>query len=234
MTALFLGAFIIGALGSIHCVGMCGPLALSLPLVNKGKNSKFVSILLYNTGRVVTYSFFGLLFGIIGRTFALFGFQQWLSIILGVIIILFLLLPKTSQVFEKTNIFVHFFYKVRTRLSNLFKRRNYKSVFFIGLLNGLLPCGLVYIAVAGAIATASLLYSTLFMAFFGLGTFPMMLSVSFFGSFIDVKARQKIRAAYPYLMFIMACLLIIRGLGLGIPYVSPANFPNMSHAILCH
>ena len=234
MIALFISAFVLGALGSIHCVGMCGPIALSLPAVNKGKNSKFISVLLYNTGRVVTYSFFGLLFGIIGRTFALFGFQQWLSIILGVIILLFLLLPNTNKVFENTNIIVHFFYKVRSRLANLFKKRNYKSVFFIGLLNGLLPCGLVYMAVAGAIATASIVNGSLFMAFFGFGTFPMMLSVSFFASFINITARQKIRAAYPYLMFIMACLLIIRGLGLGIPYVSPANFPNLSQAILCH
>lgn len=234
MTALFLSAFIIGALGSIHCVGMCGPIAFSLPLVNNGKKSKLVSALLYNGGRVVTYSFFGLLFGTIGKTFALFGYQQWLSISLGGLIIIFLVLPKKSKVFQKTNIFIHFFYKIRTGLGKLFKKRNYKSVFFIGLLNGLLPCGLVYMAVAGAIATASLLNSTLFMAFFGLGTFPMMLSVSFFGSFINIEARQKIRAAYPYLMFIMACLLIVRGLGLGIPYVSPANFPNMPHAILCH
>ncbi len=234
MTTLFLSAFILGALGSIHCVGMCGPLALSLPVVNKGKNSKFISVLLYNTGRVVTYSFFGLLFGMIGKTFALFGYQQWLSIALGVIIILFLLLPRRSIVFEKTNIFIHFFYKVRKWLGKLFAKRNYKSVFFIGLLNGLLPCGLVYMAVAGAIATASVLKSSIFMASFGFGTFPMMLSVSFFGSFMNVNARQKIKAAYPYLMFIMACLLIIRGLGLGIPYLSPANFPNTANAILCH
>lgn len=234
MTALFLGAFIIGALGSVHCVGMCGPLALSLPLVNNGRKSKTVSILLYNSGRVVTYSFFGVLFGIIGKTFSLFGYQQWLSISLGALIILFLILPKKSKVFEKTNIVIHFFYKVRTRLGKLFQKRNYKSVFFIGLLNGLLPCGLVYMAVAGAVATASIVNSSLFMASFGLGTFPMMISVSYFGSFISMAGRQKIKAAYPYLMFIMAFLLIVRGLGLGIPYISPANFPNMSHAIFCH
>jgi sulfite exporter TauE/SafE len=234
MTALFISAFILGALGSVHCVGMCGPIALSLPAVNKGKNSKFISVLLYNSGRVLTYSFFGLLFGIIGRTFALFGYQQWLSITLGAIIILFLLLPKKNKVFEKTNVAMHFFYKVRAALAKLFARKNYKSVFFIGLLNGLLPCGLVYMAVAGAIATTSVIKGSLFMAFFGFGTFPMMLGVFFFGSFINVTARQKIRAAYPYFMFIMACLLIIRGLGLGIPYLSPAPFVTSHTAILCH
>lgn len=234
MIVLFISAFILGGLGSIHCVGMCGPLALSLPLVNKEKKSKIISVLLYNTGRVVTYSFFGILFGIIGKTFLFFGYQQWLSIALGIIIIFFLILSKKSKIFEKANIPVHFFYKVRMHLGKLFAKRNYKSVFFIGLLNGLLPCGLVYMAIAGAIATASVLKSSLFMAFFGFGTFPMMLGVSFFGSMINITARQKIRAAYPYLMLIMACLLIIRGLGLGIPYLSPAAFPNLSNAILCH
>jgi len=233
MTALLISAFILGALGSVHCVGMCGPLALSLPIVNKGKNSKFISVLLYNTGRVVTYSSFGILFGMVGRTFALFGYQQWLSITLGALIILFLLISKKSKVFEGTNIVVHFFYKVRARLGKLFMRRNYKSLFFIGLLNGLLPCGLVYMSVAAAIATASVIKSTLFMASFGFGTFPMMLGVSFFGSFINITARQKIRVVYPYLMFIIACLLIIRGLGLGIPYLSPVALAN-HNAILCH
>jgi hypothetical protein len=190
MTALFLGAFIIGALGSFHCVGMCGPIALSLPLVNTGRKSKTVSILLYNSGRVVTYSFFGALFGIMGRTFAWFGYQQRLSISLGALILLFLLLPKKSRVFEKTNILIHFFYKVRTRLGKLFQNRNYKSVFFIGILNGLLPCGLVYMAGAGAVAAASIIHSSLFMAAFGLGTFPMMISVGFFGNSISMAARK--------------------------------------------
>ncbi|HEU5054359.1 MAG TPA: sulfite exporter TauE/SafE family protein [Hanamia sp.] len=234
MIALIFSAFVLGALGSVHCVGMCGPLALSLPVVNKGKNTKNISVLLYNSGRAVTYSFFGLLFGAIGKTFALFGFQQWISISLGAIIILFLLVPKKNKFFESTNIAVHFLYKIRSSLSKLFKKRNYKSVFFIGLLNGLLPCGLVYMAVAGAIATASLWKSSLFMAFFGLGTFPLMLGVSFFGGFISLATRQKIRAAYPLLMFIIACLLIFRGLGLGIPYLSPSGIGHSSSAILCH
>jgi sulfite exporter TauE/SafE len=234
MIALIFSAFVLGALGSVHCVGMCGPLALSLPVVNKGKNTKIISVLLYNSGRAVTYSLFGLLFGAIGKTFALFGFQQWLSISLGALIILFLLVPKKNKVFENKNFAVHFFFKIRTALSKLFKKRNYKSAFFIGLLNGLLPCGLVYMAVAGAIATASLWKSSLFMAFFGLGTFPLMLGVSFFGGFISLAARQKIRAAYPLLMFIIGCLLIFRGLGLGIPYLSPSGIGHSSSAILCH
>lgn len=234
MIALFLTAFLIGSLGSVHCIGMCGPLALSLPVVHHSLRSKFVATLLYNAGRVITYSFLGALFGTIGITFALFGFQQWLSVFLGVLIIFFLVLPKQSKIFKQTNILTRAFNKLRSYLGKLFASKNYHSLFFIGLLNGLLPCGLVYMAIAGAVATASVVKSSVFMAAFGLGTLPMMWGVSFFGSFINLNIRQKIRSAYPYMMAIMACLLILRGLGLGIPYISPANFNQVSTAVECH
>lgn len=221
MIQLFFVAFSIGMLGSFHCVGMCGPLALSLPLSNHSFWAKFSGALLYNAGRIVTYSVFGLIFGLIGKTFALFGFQQWLSIILGLLILFFIILPKKVRVFKSNNTAIRFFEKLRESLGKLFTKKNNGSLFIIGLLNGLLPCGLVYMAVAGSVATADVLSSVLFMAFFGLGTLPIMWSIAFFGNYIGVGIRQKIRKAYPYMMALMACLLILRGMGLGIPYVSP-------------
>jgi uncharacterized protein len=221
MVQLILAAFTMGLLGSFHCVGMCGPLALSLPLNSDSFWSKFSGSLLYNSGRIVTYSVFGLVFGAIGKSVALFGYQQWLSIILGVLIIFFIILPKRVAVFSKNNLAIHFFEKLRTSLGQLFFKKNYASLFSIGLLNGLLPCGLVYMASAGAVATGDIVNSISFMAFFGLGTLPMMWSVAFFGNYVSVSIRQKIRKAYPYMMMLMACLLILRGMGLGIPYISP-------------
>ena len=221
MVQLILAAFTMGLLGSFHCVGMCGPLALSLPLNSDSFWSKFSGSLLYNAGRIVTYSVFGLVFGAIGKSVALFGYQQWLSIVLGVLIIFFIILPKRITVFKKNNIVLHFLEKLRASLGQLFLKKNCASLFSIGLLNGLLPCGLVYMAAAGAVATGDIMNSILFMAFFGLGTLPMMWSVAFFGNYVSVSIRQKIRKAYPYLMMVMACLLILRGMGLGIPYISP-------------
>lgn len=119
-----------------------------------------------------------------------------------------------------------FFEKIRAALGQLFFKKNYSSLFSIGLLNGLLPCGLVYMAAAGAVATGDVVNSVLFMAFFGLGTLPVMWSVAFFGNYVSIGLRQKIRKAYPYMMALMACLLILRGLGLGIPYVSPTVNPH--------
>ena len=143
MVQLFVVAFSIGMLGSFHCVGMCGPLALSLPLSNDGFFAKFSGALLYNAGRIVTYSVFGLIFGLIGKTFALFGFQQWLSIILGVLILFFIILPKRVTLFKTSNAAIRFFEKLRESLGKLFTQKNNSSLFSIGLLNGLLPCGLV-------------------------------------------------------------------------------------------
>ena len=221
MFQIIITAFLIGMLGSFHCVGMCGPIALSLPLANENALQKILGVLLYNFGRVVTYSLFGLLFGLIGKSSALFGFQQWLSVILGLLVILFILLPKRLSSFKHNNFILKFFEKLRSSLGRLFAQKNFSSLFSIGLLNGLLPCGLVYMAGAAAVVSSDVLNSIVFMAFFGLGTLPMMCSIAFFGNYISINLRQKIRKAYPYMMTLLACLLILRGMGLGIPYVSP-------------
>ena len=233
MIELVLAAFSIGILGSFHCVGMCGPLALSLPLNNNSAWSKFSGALIYNAGRIVTYSSFGLVFGAIGKTFALFGFQQWVSVILGVLIIVLMILPKRIKAWQSQRSGIWFFEKVRSLLGRLFLQKNHASLFLIGLLNGVLPCGLVYMAAAGAVAAGSITKSVLFMAFFGLGTLPVMWSVAFLGNYVSLGIRQKIRRAYPYMMMLMACLLILRGMGLGIPYVSPKIKAEKAQAIEC-
>lgn len=221
MVQFIIAAWMMGLLGSFHCVGMCGPIALSLPLKNDNAWSKFSGALLYNSGRIVTYTLFGLLFGLVGKSVAFFGYQQWLSIFLGMLIIFFIAVPKKISFFKKQNFVLIFFEKLRSATGKLFLKQNFSSLFSIGLLNGLLPCGLVYMAAAVAVATGNIIDSMIFMAFFGLGTLPMMWSIAFFGNYVSISLRQKIRRAYPYMMLLMACLLILRGMGLGIPYVSP-------------
>ena len=128
----------LGLLGSFHCVGMCGPLALSLPINSDNMAVKFFCALLYNTGRVVTYSCIGLLFGALGKSFALFGFQQWLSIIMGSLILLYLMVGKR---FSTTKLripgFTVYFNKLRKVLGELYKNQHFSALFLIGLLNGL-------------------------------------------------------------------------------------------------
>ncbi len=236
MLTIFIAAFSMGIIGSFHCVGMCGPLALSLPINNNSFQSKFLGALLYNAGRVTTYAGFGLIFGLIGKSLVLFGFQQWISIVLGAIILVLLVLPKLFPgIYKKLNFTNRFFEKLRSAIGKLFFKKNQSSLYAIGVLNGLLPCGLVYIAIAAAVATGNPGDSTLFMAAFGLGTLPIMWSIAFFGNYIGISIRQKIRKAFPYMMVLMACLLIVRGMGLGIPYVSPSmDIKNNAVHNCCH
>ena len=222
MTALLLAGLMMGVVGSFHCVGMCGPLALSLPLPSGSQQNKAIGVLLYNFGRMTTYAMLGAIFGLLGKSMALFGFQQWLSVVLGSTILIVILLGKYfPHWFHQWQLGHQLFERIRQVLGNLFFQKTPSSLFAIGLMNGLLPCGLVYMAIAAAIATGDVTSSALFMAMFGLGTLPIMASVSFFGQYITVPIRKRIRTLYPYMMMLVACLLILRGMGLGIPYISP-------------
>lgn len=220
--AFLFAAISIGFLGSFHCIGMCGPIALALPVHRKTHLQKVIAILTYNLGRIITYSVFGLLFGLIGQSFAFFGFQQKLSVILGIIILLGLIIPKAitskSQAFSK---FYIIFSNLKNKMANQFSKNGIKSFFSIGLLNGMLPCGLVYMAIAGAIATGSITKGALFMAFFGLGTLPFMFSISYTSHVLTLKVRNIIKNTMPVVVGLMAVLLILRGLNLGISYISP-------------
>jgi hypothetical protein len=233
MFAIYITALVMGAMGSLHCIGMCGPLALSLPVTRLTPSGKMFATLLYNLGRTTTYAVLGALFGLLGLTFGLVGLQQSLSIAIGIIILIVLVWPKNKIVLNSNSRMQLFFSRVRNKLGQLLKNEKYQSVYLIGLLNGLLPCGLLYMALAAGVATASVSKSILFMIFFGLGTLPLMWAFSFFGSFINLKSRQQLRKLVPVMFFFMACLLILRGLGLGIPFVSPAIQDNKAAAMEC-
>lgn len=217
-----LAAISLGFLGSFHCVGMCGPIALALPIHQQSASQKMVSILSYNLGRILTYAVFGILFGFIGQSFALFGYQQKLSILLGSLILLGIIVPKRwmSRIALTKNIYGPL-NRLKNKIAVLFQQRSIRSFFSIGLLNGLLPCGLVYMAITGAVATGSVFKGMLFMAFFGAGTLPLMFSISYTSHLLSVKARHLIHKTIPVFTAIMAILLILRGLNLGIDYISP-------------
>lgn len=220
--AIFWTALTLGFLGSFHCVGMCGPIALALPLNRESLFSKVTGALLYNTGRVFMYALLGGLFGLIGQSIIIAGYQQSLSITLGITVLIMILLPnKLANKFRFLSFTYSFIGKVKQKLKTLFKQNSYSSLFFIGTLNALLPCGLVYLGIAGAIAAGSLLQGSIFMALFGLGTVPAMLTVALISSSININFRKKINKAVPVFAASMALLLILRGMNLGIPYISP-------------
>jgi uncharacterized protein len=219
MTILYT-AFILGLAGSLHCVGMCGPIALSLPLRSKTISGKIWGSTLWSLGRILTYSIMGVLFGLIGSGFRFVGYQQAISIAIGTTMILTVILPSFNQKYLSVS-FAGLFIPVRRRMQGLLKEKNNRALFLIGIFNGLLPCGLVYMAVAGAIASTDLLYGILFMVFFGLGTLPLLLVVSLLGNVISLSVRKSVNKIVPFVVIALGILFILRGLALGIPFISP-------------
>lgn len=209
-------ALAIGFFGSFHCVGMCGPIALALP----GKNDLPIRLIwgrmLYNIGRVITYSFLGLLFGLVGRTANIAGLQQSLSIFLGVVIVAGALFQLKLSDQWKEKLGLNTIYKnLEQRIRSQFQKKGMATLFIIGLLNGLLPCGFVYVGLAGAVTTGSILQSGLFMTLFGLGTLPAMMAMALAPEFISLKWRQRINNWIPYLAASFGIYLIIRGIVVG-------------------
>jgi len=215
-------ALTIGLVGSLHCIGMCGPIAIALPLGNKGTMHRLLGAFLYNIGRSVTYGMLGALFGLLGKGIHMAGFQQWASILLGVVMILSVLFPFLFR--GKLNIeriTSGYAGKLISKFRILFGKQSKSNLLLIGLLNGLLPCGLVYVAVAGAINTNDIVMGVLFMVVFGLGTLPVMLALSLMGNFISGKMRGQLGKIVPVFIVILGIIFILRGLSLGIPFISP-------------
>jgi len=209
-----------GLTGSLHCIGMCGPIALSLPLRGNNFTQKITGGLLYNLGRTTTYGIMGAFFGLIGQGFNMLGFQQWISIIMGSFMIASILLPLIFRNRLKVNL-NFLVVPVRHAIQRLFKVRSYKGLLLVGLGNGLLPCGLVYLAIAGAIGVGSFYLGIAFMLIFGLGTIPLMMVISWVGNVLTTSVRYKMNKVIPYLVVVIGIIFILRGLTLGIPYLSP-------------
>jgi sulfite exporter TauE/SafE len=218
---MFLSAILFGLLGSFHCIGMCGPIAFMLPVDRDKPVKKFFQILSYHFGRLLTYSLIGLLFGFLGKGFYFFGFQQQLSIIVGVSMILVVLFPKIFQKLSFSKNISKVIFKIKNSLGQELKKKGNDTFFTIGFLNGFLPCGLVYMAIFGALATSNAFSGALYMFLFGLGTIPLMTAVVYLGSFAKGNFRKNIQKAIPIMVIFIGILFILRGLGLGIPYVSP-------------
>lgn len=219
--------FIVGLVGSLHCIGMCGPIVAALPQGDGGRLKFIGGRLLYNTGRVISYALLGLMFGLIGKSIFVAGYQQALSIAIGVLIILAVILP--ARYGQKLIGYAGLgkVYALISRMwSRLFRSSKGSSLFAIGILNGFLPCGFVYVGIAGAVAMGSALGGAGYMALFGAGTIPIMLAFALVGNVVGQKFRRTFSRAVPVLAVAIALLFIARGLSLGIPFISPVLAQN--------
>ena len=233
-----LSTVMLGLSSSFHCIGMCGPIALALPLNRSSSVKTLLGIMEANLGRIVSYTFLGFIIGSLGFSFQLFRLFQVLSIVFGISLI--------AIAWRKTWIkrlefrMPGFSQWVSGKMGNLLKKQGTFRLFGIGLLNGLLPCGMIFLALANALLAENAFGSAAAMAAFGLGTLPGLISVGFFAQRINTNFRSKISAAFPYILSVIGILVILRGANLGIPVLSPKieqqvqNGDQQSVVIECH
>ncbi|WP_435625862.1 sulfite exporter TauE/SafE family protein [Flagellimonas sp.] len=234
---MILTAIVFGFLGSLHCLGMCGPIAFLLPVDRENNWRKIGQLALYHGGRLMAYGIIGLLFGFLGKGLALFGIQQKLSIAVGIMMVVLVLWPRRNAKANKLAAPVYrLIGKVKSKLGAELKKKSADTFLTIGFLNGFLPCGLVYMATLGAIAMGNTFQAGLYMVLFGVGTIPLMTTVVFSSKWLKGPIKAKVKKAIPIFVILVGLLFIVRGLGLGIPYVSPKISQNdMATAkIECH
>ncbi len=244
MNQLVFAGFALGIMGSFHCLGMCGPIALSLPVNKERPLYALLSNLFYQLGRVSTYAMLGFLFGWLGQGIQLAGIQQYLSIGVGIAMIVLVVFPRATNFFSQplTGRYLRWTGPLKSALGKMMRQDQPQNRFVFGLLNGLLPCGLVYVALVGAIGMGSAMEGAAYMALFGIGTIPMMFMAMFAGSVLRVSFRQRLQKLVPIVVVIIGALFILRGMGLGIKYISPpdraleihADHPEVGSTEGCH
>jgi sulfite exporter TauE/SafE len=212
-------AFILGLVGSFHCAGMCGPLALALPPTGNTNRSYLVGRLAYNLGRISTYGALGGICGLIGQSLMVAGLQRWVSLLVGAAILTVFAASAFPRFARKMPMPAAVGW-LKKQFAQLLHRRTFRGLLLLGSLNGLLPCGLVYAACAAAITSGGL-RAIEYMFVFGLGTVPMMLGLTLAGKKLHFALRRRLQKLIPVCVVLLGLLLIVRGLALGIPYLSP-------------
>lgn len=221
MENYLLYGFIIGLTSNLHCIGMCGPIALAVP-VNRSNNFTIISgILQYNLGRIISYSTLGLIVGSVGLSISSFGFLQWLSIIAGILMIVYAWRKYLRKLFGSHIPDIGINSLIGKGLGRIIKSESRMKLFLLGSLNGLLPCGMVYLGLMNALITGNALDSSLAMTAFGIGTLPSMIAVAFAANKISNAFRMKLNRIVPYILTLVGILIILRGMNLDIPYISP-------------
>lgn len=224
-------ALVIGLGGSLHCVSMCGPLMFTA-LYKEKQQSPVIHWILYHVGRISVYALWGAIFGSIGASVKWFGVQQNISLSIGIGIIAILIIRKLYPSYESKIGEIALLKRTRNKLIPYISRQSKSASLVSGTLNGLLPCGLVYMALAGATAVQSPIHGTIFMILFGIGTLPLLVSVLLIGNNLSFPIKKYLTQWYPAIIGLMAIMLIIRGLNLGNMF-SPSLRPGETAVIHC-
>ncbi len=234
-TTIFLSGILLGLAGSAHCLGMCGPLSWALPIQHVDRSIQIRWLTLYQFGRILSYGILGLLAGTIGTVIDVAGFQQFFSIALGAAILFFgmaVLSPKWTHTFPPMRRLQE---QVQQSVQRIWKKpMNGGRMFLLGSLNGWLPCGMVYVALVSAMTMKTTWGGGFFLISFGMGTIPAMMLASLGGWWIGKEIRLQMRRVVPVVVGVVGLILILRGLGLDLPYLSPSfNQNEKGEAVHC-
>lgn len=228
--SLIISGFVLGMAGSLHCMGMCGPLSLVLPMQGLTPGSKLFSLLTYQIGRITTYAILGIAFGFFGRQMFHAGFQQTASLVIGFIIVAAGILLFVGKYGGNKRLMA----PARRAFDKLWIRAwNTKSFFLIGMVNGLLPCGMIFVALLATLSFPHRWDAPVFMIGFGFGTLPAMMIAAYAMAQLRPAGRKLMRQIVPYFMILVGVWLFLRGLNLGIPFVSPEIPLHAGDALHC-
>jgi len=234
MNPMLATALVLGAAGSAHCIGMCGPIALAVPSMGTSSGSRWASALILNAGRLFTYVLLGAAIGTFGQGLRLVGSQQMVSIVAGAVLLLSVLIPGLLERWSPNGRIALFISRLRSTIAKNLRRTAPEAIFLTGLLNGMLPCGLVYAALLAATSMENVIGSMGYMALFALGTWPALIALRMSGGMIGQATRTKLRQAAPFLVAGLAVMMILRGLELGIPLISPPSITSPAQVNACH
>lgn len=227
---LIVSAFILGIGGSLHCLGMCGPLVMALPFgTSKPENTAF-NLSLYLVSKALMYGVLGLAVGTLGLGMRLITGQLVLSVAAGIFVLLVTLLPWIGR---KVNLPYEFDRMIRAWFQKRLANPKWYSFVLYGIFNALLPCVMILVAFGASAATGHPLSGFLFMLVFGLGTVPALLMAYLSGRLITRRFRLNLQWTSRAISVLLGVVLVVRGMNIHIPHSSIPLLNHISKIISC-
>ena len=218
---VILAGLILGLGSSLHCVGMCGPLSLAM-VGNSGSSWRLtLQMAQYHLGRILTYASLGLIAGTLGLGMQVAGIQQIVAMSAGALLITAAFAPFLVERYIYKIPIINTGVRLLSKQFGKLKNPNsFGGRLLAGALHGFMPCGMVYLALAGAISTYTPAMGSLFMLTFGLGTIPSLLAFGLSGQAVLRNHRSLFKYGQAALLFISGSLLLWKGIKMDLSILS--------------
>ncbi len=230
MTYLLAG-MLLGVASSVHCAGMCGPLLLAVNRFAGSRRDAGLRMLVYHGARVLTYTTLGVVVGYTGEGLTAAGLGRVIAITSGTLLIAAAAGMAVSRWMSPLSAaWSSITLRAGIAAARLTQRRPLAGYIILGLANALLPCGLLYAAIAASAALGAVSRSVVFMTGFGLGTIPLLMAVTISALSVPASLRRRLRFAGPVVMAVAGSVLIARAI---LPPDSGTH-PHPEPSILSH